>query len=182
MSPHRKIACSIGGETEQVADYLRIKFIRLQTHSNELMDVPRSWSLEYLTEVDLAANVLYQAYQNPGTLFFSPHIGFLFLFNSVRTGWDGDRYSDAIIGRKCVGPDLEAKLKANFPPISSDCQLRISPGVILDKFGKVLLWYLPAILQPTRQAISFFFFLCLYGFPFFSRYNFLRALSPWRMC
>ena len=62
------------------------------------------------------------------------------------------RYADHIIGRRNIGADMEAKLKARFPPLTHDSTLHIIPGIVVDKFGKVLVWYLPGILQPARQV------------------------------
>jgi len=76
---------------------------------------------------------------------------------AVRTEWDAVRYSDHIIGRRKFGEDLEAKLKVKFPPLFHDPKLCILPSIVTDKFGKVLVWYLPAILQPARQVILQFF-------------------------
>jgi len=64
------MAWHIGVGTDKVAKYLRRKFDSLQTHSNELVDMPPSWNLDYLIEVDLAANILYRAYNNQGISFF----------------------------------------------------------------------------------------------------------------
>jgi len=79
------MAWHIGGDTDKVAQYLRIKFSHLQTGSNELMGVPPSWSLEYLTEVDLVANVLYQAYNNRGTFWLPVPNTHLIYFAIVHT-------------------------------------------------------------------------------------------------
>ncbi len=65
------------------------------------------------------------------------------------------RYADHIIGRRNIAADVEAKLKAKFPPLYQDSTLPIVPGMVVDKFGKVLVWYLPGILQPARQVNLF---------------------------
>jgi len=58
--------------------------------------------------------------------------------------------------------DLQAKLKACFLSIFPDLQLIISPGIVADKFGKVLVWYFPATLQPQRKVCYFFCDACMY--------------------
>ena len=66
------------------------------------------------------------------------------------------RYADQIIGRRNIAADVECKLKAKFPPLFHDPTLHIVPGIVVDKFGKVLVWYLPGILQPARQVNLFY--------------------------
>ena len=70
-------------------------------------------------------------------------------------------YSDHIIGHRKIEEDLEVKLKVKFPPLFDDPKLCIFSSAVMDKFGKVLVWYLPGILQPTRQVILHFFFVCM---------------------
>jgi len=98
---------------------------------------------------------------------------------AVSTEWDAVRYSDHIIGRRKIGEDLEARLKVKFPPLFDDPKLCILPGVVTDKFGKVLVWYLPAILQPARQVIHHFL---MYVSQYIARHLFSKALSHWRRC
>jgi hypothetical protein len=58
-------ALAITKDTEQVAQYLGAMFKDLQEQGtgSDLM-VPMEWGLEYLIEVDLAANVMWRAFQN----------------------------------------------------------------------------------------------------------------------
>jgi len=171
------MAWHLGAGTDKVARYLRLKFNSLQTHSNELVDVPPSWSLDYLTEVDLAANILYQAYNNQGSFDFPFPISLIDI-RTVCAEWDMVRYSDHIIGHRKIGDDLEENLKAKFPPLFVNPKLCILPGIVTDKFGKVLVWYLPAILQPARQVMIHF--SCLYTSQCIVRHLFLTALDHWR--
>jgi hypothetical protein len=67
----------------------------------------------------------------------------------VRTKWDVERYADVMMGRR---GDKEAKLKKEFPPLMADPTLSVEPGVIADMFGKIMVWYLPGILHPSRQV------------------------------
>lgn len=73
---------------------------------------------------------------------------------AVRTTWDADRYADFIIGHSTINEATEARLKAEFPPLFSEPTLLVQPGIITDIFGKILVWYLPAILHPRRQVWS----------------------------
>lgn len=58
-------ALAIMKDTEQVAQYLgaRFKNLREKGTGSDLM-VPFEWSLEYLIEVDFAADVMWRAFQN----------------------------------------------------------------------------------------------------------------------
>jgi len=67
----------------------------------------------------------------------------------VQTKWDVERYADVMMGRR---GDKEAKLKKEFPPLTADPTLSVEPGVIADMFGKIMVWYLPGILHPSRQV------------------------------
>ena len=81
------MAWHLGGQTDDVSKYLRLKFSRLHTGSIELPDMPRRWSLDYLTEVDLAAHILYQAYNNQGSFrCLIPNLGLINIGSSHRMG------------------------------------------------------------------------------------------------
>lgn len=56
---------AITKDTEQVAQYLQKKFQNLRV-GGDGRDVPSpaEWSLEYLIESDLAANIIWRAFQN----------------------------------------------------------------------------------------------------------------------
>lgn len=64
MSSHLD-ALAVAHKTEQVAQYLRKKFHNLwvQGYDTDLVP-PMEWSLDYLMEVDLAANIIWKAFQN----------------------------------------------------------------------------------------------------------------------
>lgn len=64
MSPERKLAMDIHGETERVARYLSAKFKQLREQRNELLFIEDHWDIDYLAELDLAANILHQAVEN----------------------------------------------------------------------------------------------------------------------
>jgi len=64
MSGERKLAMDIHGEAGRVANYLSAKFRQLKNRRNELLHIEDHWDLDYLTELDLAANVLHQAMEN----------------------------------------------------------------------------------------------------------------------
>ena len=58
-------ALAVAQKTEMVAQYLCKKFHNLQVrgYDTDLLP-PMEWSLEYLMEVDLAANIIWRAFQN----------------------------------------------------------------------------------------------------------------------
>ena len=62
-------ALAITKETEQVARYMQDKFQNLRV-SGDGTDIrsPTEWSLEYLIEVDLAANIIWRSFQNQSKL------------------------------------------------------------------------------------------------------------------
>ena len=62
-------ALAITKETEQVARYMQDKFQNLQV-SGDGTDIRSltEWSLEYLIEVDLAANIIWRSFQNQSNL------------------------------------------------------------------------------------------------------------------
>lgn len=68
MSTPVKLPLEDGGETRQVSTYLKAKFALLQSGASDTLTV--TWSLEYLIEVDLVANVLHKAYHNEGIFLF----------------------------------------------------------------------------------------------------------------
>lgn len=70
MSTPVKLPLEDGGETRQVSTYLKAKFALLQSGASDTLTVPVTWSLEYLIEVDLVANVLHKAYHNEGIFLF----------------------------------------------------------------------------------------------------------------
>ena len=81
------MAWKIGGHTDDVSRYLHLKFNRLQTRSTELMDVPGPWTLDYLTEVDLVAHILHQAYNQQGSFRpVIPKLGLIDIGSSHRMG------------------------------------------------------------------------------------------------
>ena|ERR1700684_762788 len=58
-------ALAVTQETEMVAQYLCKKFhnLRVRGYDTEVLP-PMQWSLEYLMEVDLAANIIWRAFWN----------------------------------------------------------------------------------------------------------------------
>ena len=67
---HQQEALAVAQETEMVAQYLCKKFHNLQVrgYDTDLLP-PMEWTLEYLMEVDLAANVIWRAFQNRSKQF-----------------------------------------------------------------------------------------------------------------
>jgi hypothetical protein len=68
MFPPKQSPLRYGGETEEVSTYLKAKFSQLQHGTSDPLKLPLSWTLDFLVEVDLAANVLYVASRNEGSL------------------------------------------------------------------------------------------------------------------
>jgi hypothetical protein len=61
--------------------------------------------------------------------------------------WSVEEYLE---GLKKGGKGLEETLLQNFPP--GETELITVPAVILDRNGKILLWYLPRLLGRERQV------------------------------
>ena len=57
-----------------------------------------------------------------------------------------------MMGSRSKTGDKEAKLKKQFPPLNTDPTLLVEPGIIADMFGKIMVWYLPGIIHPSRQV------------------------------
>jgi hypothetical protein len=64
MSGERKLAMDIHGEAGRVANYLSAKFRQLRNRRNELLHIEDHWDMDYLAELDLAANILHLAVEN----------------------------------------------------------------------------------------------------------------------
>ena len=107
------MAWKIGGHTDDVSRYLRLKFNRLQTRSTELMDVPGPWTLDYLTEVDLAAHILHQAYNQQGSFRpVIPKLGLIDIGSSHRMGCGPVCRPDHRLEEHCgrCGVQIESKV------------------------------------------------------------------------
>ena len=137
------MAWHLGGHTDEVSKYLRLKFSRLQTCSTELVHVPPRWSLDYLTEVDLAANILYQAYQNQGTFgVLIPKMDLIVIGSSHRLG-RRPIYRSYYRPRQAVGRrrgQIESQIPATFSPPKAPYiarhrgrQVRQSPRMVLTR-------------------------------------------------
>jgi len=59
-----KFAMDIHGEAGRVARYLSAKFWQLRKGTGELLFIENHWKLDYVAELDLAANILHQAMEN----------------------------------------------------------------------------------------------------------------------
>lgn len=70
----------------------------------------------------------------------------------VSTDWNIVHYADNVTGRTKISDEIENKLQSQYKPIASELALHVDPGIVTDLFGKVLVWYLPAILHPQRQV------------------------------
>ena len=74
--------------------------------------------------------------------------------NVGRTSWSVKDYTDELrrISPRCTGLNngLEEKLLKSFPPLQNETFM--SSGVVTDKNGLILMWYLPRILTPKRQV------------------------------
>ena len=64
--------------------------------------------------------------------------------------WSINDYIDIL---KIGGQEAEEKLLRMFPP--GETELINSPCVIVDKNGKILLWYLPQVISPKRRVSKF---------------------------
>ncbi|KAG2101092.1 uncharacterized protein F5147DRAFT_776821 [Suillus discolor] len=73
--------------------------------------------------------------------------------NPVTINFDMVQYSDALhIQETGINPRHEQSLLERFPPVG---QLMLEwPTVVLDKFGLIVLWYLPGVINETIQSIS----------------------------
>jgi hypothetical protein len=151
-----KLAMDIHGESGRVARYISAKFKQLREQTDELLSIEDHWDMEYLAELDLAANILHQAMENQSTHFPILHLDNnninVDIHFSVSTDWNIVHYADNITGRSKIGEEMEKKLMAQYKPIFSEPTLCIEPGIVTDLFGKILVWYLPTILHPRRQV------------------------------
>ncbi|KAG1786191.1 uncharacterized protein HD556DRAFT_1449927 [Suillus plorans] len=70
--------------------------------------------------------------------------------NPVTINFDMVRYSDALkMQESGINPQREQSLLERFPPV--DQLLLERPAVVLDKFGLIVLWYLPGAINETTQ-------------------------------
>ncbi|KAF8816368.1 hypothetical protein BYT27DRAFT_7248436 [Phlegmacium glaucopus] len=132
-------------ETCTVATYMQTKFpsVLLSTLGMEQPDLeiqhPHGWSVEFVLDVDLALDVLARAFHN-----------------QVSTNWDVRQYADHV-GVKFTGitTDHEEVLQRSFKPLKKNYHLQIAPCTITDRHGRMMLWYLPNILQLECQESMF---------------------------
>lgn len=77
---------------------------------------------------------------------------------AVKIDWDASRYADRVPNTAQspttkAGKERERSIKAQYPPLQ---KLSIStPCIIHDMQGIILTWYLPGILNDSRQASPF---------------------------
>lgn len=76
---------------------------------------------------------------------------------AVQLAWDIDRYSDAIgVGNTGQNVNLEAQLKARWPPLLPDATMVLDePCVLIDQHSRILAWVLPGVLHVDRQVSTF---------------------------
>ena len=71
---------------------------------------------------------------------------------TVSTQLDVRRYANHIgLKHSGISDDVAEKLQRLFKPLKAD-HLKITPCIITDRHGHILLWYLPNILRPERQV------------------------------
>jgi hypothetical protein len=85
--------------------------------------------------------------------------------SAVKIDWDATRYAHRL-PRKILKPETqaaknsEASLRSIYPP-QSDLETAgatiSSPCIVVDMDGIILTWYLPGILNESRQVRSFDF-------------------------
>ena len=65
--------------------------------------------------------------------------------------WSADEYAQSLSPR-CTGQNMkvESRLLQEFPPLFTPTRLETEPCIIIDKDGRILLWYLPGILTKKR--------------------------------
>jgi hypothetical protein len=69
----------------------------------------------------------------------------------VNINLDVARYADVLqMKEKGIKPDREDNLLARYPP---DCQILLDrPAVVCDKFGIIIMWYLPGAIDVAIQV------------------------------
>jgi hypothetical protein len=142
-----------------VSNYMRQKLLdilRVLGDVEQSPDVeiqhPQSWSLDFAMDVDWALDVIARAFHNEGFVSWLLTPMHFLLISTVSTQWDVERYADHI-GLKYSGMNdqLEETLRNMFKPLQVN-HLEITPCMITDRHGRILLWYLPNILRPERQV------------------------------
>lgn len=83
---------------------------------------------------------------------------------AVLLNWDGRRYAEKLPkmpGRRGSKASIqkEASQQRQYPPLPNKDRMS-DPGVIVDKHGIILVWYLPGILMESRQVGLFAVFRC----------------------
>jgi len=139
--------------TDEVASYLRQKLTAVLASGEPSIYVssPLTWNHEFLAECDRAVSVIAAALKYTGKILKHRYISLT--PDLERTSWDARRYSDKV-GMRNAGQNAnsESLLQTSFPPIHEPAKYEIKPMVIINKFGSILLWYLPGILSNNRQV------------------------------
>ena len=114
------------------------------------------------SELDRIALTLVDAFLNPGKYF--PLVDHTYrraeAALAVKIDWDFSRYVDELpkqptfldegTASGTFPPNKETRLLDKYPPLNG---VKISkPCIIIDKQGIIMLWYLPGILNDSRQV------------------------------
>jgi hypothetical protein len=134
-------------KTEEIAAYLKARFLAELHREIKSFPLP-NLSLDLQEDCNYAAKVLVQAAENQSKSDFLSSFGRRQYDNRlVWMTWSVDDYLEVL---KTGGKEVEETLLRMFPPKNSEMIDR--PCVIVDRDGKILLWYLPRLIGPGRRV------------------------------
>ena len=145
-------------QTVNLSAYLRARFVMEMGGKNGELQMPTTFSLDFLEECHFAVRLVVRAIRSQSDDRFQNHgddCQITDITATERTQWSVTDYINDL--RKYGFTELhEKRRKQKFPPCGQN-ELVSEGCVVADVNGVILMWYLPGLVSPRRQVSRLLF-------------------------